>query len=41
MITEQINEDLKRLQSLGRNLGVNQDLFDIPLLPPVTDGNEK
>lgn len=40
-ITEQINKDLKRLQSLGQSLGVNQDLFDIPLLPSVEDGNEK
>lgn len=41
MITEHINNDLQRLQSLGQSLGVNQDLFDIPLLPSVEDGQEK
>jgi hypothetical protein len=41
MITEQINTELQRLQNIGQNLGVNQELFHIPLLPTVEDGQEK
>lgn len=40
-ITEKINNELQRLQNLGQNLTENQELFNIPLLPPVEDGQEK
>ena len=40
-ITEQINNELQRLQTVGQNLGINQELFNIPLLPTVEDGQEK
>jgi hypothetical protein len=36
-IAERINNELQRLQ----NLGQNQELFNVPLLPPVDDGQEK
>ena len=41
IITVHINNDRQRLQNLGQNLGVNQNLFDIPLLPPVEDRQEE
>jgi hypothetical protein len=40
-ITEQINNELQRLQTMGQNQGVNRELFNIPLLPTVEDGQEK
>ena len=40
IMTEQINNELQRLQTLGQNHGVNQELFNIPLLPSVEDGQE-
>jgi hypothetical protein len=41
IITEKINNELQRLQSLGQNQGNNQDLFNIPLLSTTEDGQEK
>ena len=40
-LTEQINNELQRLQKLGQNQSNHQELFNIPLLPPVTDGREE
>ena len=40
-LTEQINNDLQRLQTLGQNQPINQELFNIPLLPIVENGQEK
>jgi hypothetical protein len=40
-ITEQINNELQRLQNLGQNPATNQELFNIPLLSTVEDGQEK
>ena len=40
-ITEQINSELQRLQALGQTLGVHRELFNIPLLPTVEDGQDK
>lgn len=39
-ITKEVNDELQRLKSLGQN-SKQTDLFDIPLLPNVTDGNEQ
>ena len=36
-MTEQINAELQRLQTLGQTLGVHQELFNIPLLPTVEE----
>ena len=40
-ITEQINNELQRLKQLGQNQQNNAELFNIPLLPPVADGQEQ
>ena len=40
-VTEKINNEIQKLQNLGRNLTTNQELFNIPLLPSVEDGQEK
>lgn len=40
-ITEQINNELQRLKQLGQNQQNNAELFNIPLLPPVVDGQEQ
>lgn len=40
-ITEQLNNEIQRLQNLGQNQENNQELFNIPLLPSVEDGQEK
>ncbi|CAM4893268.1 unnamed protein product [Rotaria socialis] len=39
-LAEQINNELKRLKNLGQNQSNHQELFNIPLLPPVQDGDE-
>jgi hypothetical protein len=40
-ITEQINVELQRLKQLGQSQPNNAELFNIPLLPSVTDGQEQ
>ena len=40
-LTEQINGELHRLKQLGQNQPNNAELFNIPLLPPVNDGQEQ
>lgn len=39
-ITEQVNNEIQRLQNLGQSQGYNQELFNIPLLSTVEDGQE-
>ena len=40
-ITEQVNEKLQQLKAMAENHEVKSELFDIPLLLPVTDGNDQ
>jgi hypothetical protein len=40
-ITEKLNNEIQRLQNLGQNQTTNQEVFNIPLLPSVEDGQEK
>ena len=40
-ITKNVNDELQRLKTLGQQQNNHLDLFQIPLLPPVIDGNEQ
>jgi hypothetical protein len=40
-ITEKLNNEIQRLQNLGQNQTTNQEVFNIPLLSSVEDGQEK
>ena len=40
-ITEHINGELQHLKQLGQQQQINQELFNVPLLPAVKDGQEK
>lgn len=41
ILTEQINSELERLRNLGQKEANHQELFNVPLLPPVQDGYEE
>jgi hypothetical protein len=40
-ITEKLNNEIQRLQNLGQNQTTIQEVFNIPLLSSVEDGQEK
>jgi hypothetical protein len=41
LITKQVNSQLQRLKLLGQHQQSHADLFDLPLLPAVVDGQEE